>query len=212
MHFLIGASKVTSRSFVGNTTHKHAIHLHTSMCNVCHPLHFALCSRCFNLITAFVTINRTVTVNRTTYYQHYGTGRQLSGTVLWTDMIYEREFPEQCARGHAVITFAQLCNQIPRRDGIKVRRFAQRNSFGITVEIMILRPHLVCMLLLAVCWEQSASRMALETQTDYLDHIYLQVKNRPLRDGELNLLPDDTEPGFANTVRCVPESEEGMYI
>jgi hypothetical protein len=51
--------------------------------------------------------------------------------------------------------------------------------------------------------------MALETQTDYLDHIYLQVKNRPLRDGELNLLPDDTEPGFANTVRCVPESEEG---
>jgi hypothetical protein len=54
--------------------------------------------------------------------------------------------------------------------------------------------------------------MALETQTDYLDHIYLQVKNRPLRDGELNLLPDDTEPGFANTVRCVPESEEGMYI
>ena len=77
---------------------------------------------------------------------------------------------------------------------------------------MILRPHLVCMLLLAVCWKQSASLLDLETQRDYLDHVYLQVKDRPLRDGELNLLPDDTESGFANTVRCVPEAEEGVYM
>lgn len=54
--------------------------------------------------------------------------------------------------------------------------------------------------------------MDLETQTDYLDHVYLQVKDRPLRDGELNLLPDDAESGFANTVRCVPEAKEGMYM
>jgi hypothetical protein len=55
----------------------------------------------------------------------------------------------------------------------------------------------------------AAPRMALETQEDYLNHLYLLVKDRPLRNGELNLLPDDSLPGFANTVRCVPESEEG---
>lgn len=59
------------------------------------------------------------------------------------------------------------------------------------------------------CMQRAASRMAMETQEDYLNHLYLQVKDRPLREGELNLLPDDSLPGFANTVRCIPESEEG---
>ena len=61
------------------------------------------------------------------------------------------------------------------------------------------------------CMQRAASRMAKETQEDYLNHLYLQVKDRPLREGELNLLPDDSLPGFANTVRCIPESEEGIY-
>lgn len=67
------------------------------------------------------------------------------------------------------------------------------------------------MLLLALSWNRAASLMPLETQEDYLNHLYLQVKDRPLRNGELNLLPDETEPGFANTVRCVPESEGGAF-
>ena len=66
------------------------------------------------------------------------------------------------------------------------------------------------LVVLALSWlHRAAPRMALETQEDYLNHLYLQVKNRPLRDSELNLLPDDNLPGFANTVRCVPEREEG---
>lgn len=67
------------------------------------------------------------------------------------------------------------------------------------------------MLLLALSWNRAASLMPLETQEDYLNHLYLQVKDRPLRNGELNLLPDETEPGFANTVRCVPETEGGTF-
>ena len=65
------------------------------------------------------------------------------------------------------------------------------------------------LLLLALCWSPAASRMALETREDYLNHLFLRVKDRPLRNGELNLLPDDSLPGFANTVCCVPEDEEG---
>ena len=64
---------------------------------------------------------------------------------------------------------------------------------------------------IAVFAREGAPRMPLETQEDYLNHLYLQVKNRPLRDGELNLLADEDPVGFANTVRCIPESEEGAY-
>lgn len=67
-------------------------------------------------------------------------------------------------------------------------------------------------LLLALYVHQVVPRLALETQEDYLNHLYLQVKDRPLRDGELNLLPGGNLPGFANTVRCVPESEKGAFI
>ena len=59
---------------------------------------------------------------------------------------------------------------------------------------------------------EAAPLMPLETQEDYLNHLYLQVKDRPLRDGELNLLPGENPTGFANTVRCMPESEEGTLI
>ena len=54
--------------------------------------------------------------------------------------------------------------------------------------------------------------MPVETQEDYLNHLYLKVKDRPLRNGELNLLPDGNLPGFANTVRCVPETGDGAYV
>ena len=78
--------------------------------------------------------------------------------------------------------------------------------------VMLLQSSLTCMLFLALSWNRAASLMPLETQEDYLNHLYLQVKDRPLRNGELNLLPDETEPGFANTVRCVPETEGGTKL
>lgn len=78
---------------------------------------------------------------------------------------------------------------------------------------MELKPQYVALmvaLVLLALLERTSSLMSLETQEDYLNHLYEQVKDRPLRDGELNLLPDNDNPGFANTVRCVPESKEGM--
>ena len=74
---------------------------------------------------------------------------------------------------------------------------------------MLLQRQYVAVLVALSCLHGAAPRMPLETQEDYLNHLYLQVKNRPLRNGELNLLPDGNLPGFANTVRCVTESEEG---
>lgn len=59
------------------------------------------------------------------------------------------------------------------------------------------------LLVLALCIFQADS-LALEAQEEYLNHLYQRVKERPLQDGELNLMPNETA-GFANTVRCLPE-------
>ena len=78
---------------------------------------------------------------------------------------------------------------------------------------MLQHPCLALLAAISLSWLQlAAAHMALETQEDYLNHLYLQVKDRPLRYGELNLLPDDSNPGFANTVRCVTESEDGTRV
>ena len=44
---------------------------------------------------------------------------------------------------------------------------------------------------LALCWFHATSLLALEAQEEYLNHLYQLVKERPLQDGELNLMPDE---------------------
>ena len=48
---------------------------------------------------------------------------------------------------------------------------------------------------------------SVEMQTSYLNSIYEAVKNRQLRDGELNLLRNESM-GFANAVRSFAEKGE----
>lgn len=64
------------------------------------------------------------------------------------------------------------------------------------------------LLLLALACAHAASRIELQAEEDYLNRVYQRAKDRPLRNGELNLAPDESD-GFANTVRCLPEVEEG---
>lgn len=50
---------------------------------------------------------------------------------------------------------------------------------------------------------------SVELQTRYLNSIYEAVKNRQLRDGELNLLRNESV-GFANAVRSFAEKGEKL--
>ena len=61
---------------------------------------------------------------------------------------------------------------------------------------------------LSITLALGATRVGLEAREVYLNHVYQRMKERPLRNGELNLTPDEND-GFANTVRGLPEVEEG---
>ena len=64
------------------------------------------------------------------------------------------------------------------------------------------------LLLLALACAHAASRIELRAKEDYLNRVYQRAKDRPLQNGEFNLLPDEKD-GFANTVRCLSEVAEG---
>lgn len=55
----------------------------------------------------------------------------------------------------------------------------------------------------------TAMSESVELQTRYLNSIYEAVKNRQLRDGELNLLRNESV-GFANAVRSFAEKGEKL--